>query len=86
MNTVTVTLSSRYSNKTTTVRAKTRPTLSGEWVMAEISRDQLNRAAKRCCYAGNDWPRVVGSPEGFSLDAWEPTGKGGLSAIRRVAP
>lgn len=86
MNTVTVTLASSFNNnKTTTVRAKVRATKTGGHMIAEISRNQLRRAAARCCYAGTDSPRVIGSPDGFRLDAWEPTQDGGLSAIKLAA-
>jgi hypothetical protein len=81
MTTITITIKSRYSDRNTTVRAKIRPACGGTHEIAEISKRQLADAAKRCCYAGTDSPRVIGV-DGWG--DWEPTESGGMSMIRRV--
>lgn len=74
-----VTLSSRYSGRSTFVHAREHVTPQGHTYLY-ISKRQLDHAAKRCL-SGDDYPRpnvVLGFSE------WAPTRCGGMDAWRLV--
>lgn len=73
---ITVTARGRYRDAVTTIRATLARDTAGRRYLS-VSARQLREAGNRCCYAGDDAPRltrIVGFGE------WQPAAEGGAIA------